>query len=42
MDSVYLVYNFKKGWFLYILFITSNIRSITMFVSVDLQSMFYT
>jgi hypothetical protein len=30
-----------KGWFLYILFITSNIRSITMFVIVDLQSVLH-
>jgi hypothetical protein len=41
-----LVFSFcrtlKKGWILYILFITSNIRSVTMFVIADLQSVFYT
>jgi hypothetical protein len=42
---IVLVFSFcrtlKKGWILYILFITSNIRSVTMFVIVDLQSVFY-
>jgi hypothetical protein len=43
---IVLVFSFgrtsKKGWILYTFFITSNIRSITMFVIVDLQGVFYT
>jgi hypothetical protein len=43
---IFLVFSFcgslQKGWILYILFITSNIRSIAMFVIVDLRSVFYT